>query len=76
MRDAYLLALVFASNVEAVNSLAAEIASFDFIGCGNFRGKNTKFYSYVVCFVLPGIFLLFFDDILEVVDRKIVIICI
>ena len=38
--------------------------------------KNIKFYSYVVCFVLSGIFSMFFVDILEVIDRKIVIICI
>ena len=38
--------------------------------------KNIKFYSHVVCFVLSGIFSMFFVDILELIDRKIVIICI
>ena len=39
--------------------------------------KNIKFYSYVVCFVLSGIFSMFFCRYsFVVVDRKIVIICI
>ena len=37
--------------------------------------KNIQFYSYVVCFVLSGIFSMFFNDILELIDRQIVIIC-
>ena len=31
--------------------------------------KNIKFYSYAVCFVLHGIFSMFFVDIFEVLDR-------
>ena len=81
MLDGVYLILVFASNDEVVNSLAAEITEFEFIGWkfSEFileANKNIKFYSYVVCFVLSGIFSIFFVDILELIDRKIVIICI